>query len=149
MCDHRSLQILLVEDDPDHAALVLRGLRRGGGDTDFTHVDDGEKAIAYLRKADDYGDRPTPDLVLLDLHLPKRDGHEVLAAIKSDPALCTIPVLVLTTSEAESDRVRAYRHHANSYLVKPLDFDRLGEMLDAVGRYWGRWNLPASDRGPS
>ena len=138
------LRFLLVEDDEDHAAIVLRTLRRNRVGNVVDHVTDGAEALAYLRREGAFADREPPDIVLLDLKLPKVDGHEVLAAIKSDPALAPIPVVVLTTSAAETDRIKAYEHHANSYLVKPIDFKRFRQMVKDLDLYWGMWNRPAT-----
>jgi CheY-like chemotaxis protein len=101
-------------------------------------VCDGAEALDYLRSPK----KPRPDVVLLDLNLPKVDGHEVLARIKESPDLCTIPIVVLTTSDAEIDRLRAYREHVNSYLVKPIDFERFRQMVRELSLYWGVWNQP-------
>lgn len=134
------IHFLLVEDDPDHANLVLRALDRNRVKNTVDHVVDGAEALAYLRKEGQYAQRPRPDVVLLDLNLPKVDGHQVLTEIKEDPDLQSIPVVVLTTSDAEADRLRAYRHHANSYVVKPLDFEQFRKMVDDLKYYWGVWN---------
>jgi CheY-like chemotaxis protein len=143
MNDHRQdglLKFLLVEDDDDHAAFVLRTLQRNRVANRVDRVADGATALAYLRGEAPYTQRPRPDLVLLDLKLPRVDGHEVLAAIKSHPDLRTIPVVVLTTSDAETDRARAYRNHANSYLVKPINFARFRQLVHDLSLYWGIWN---------
>ncbi len=131
---------LLIEDDLDHAELIRRTLIRQRSETVVEHVSDGAQALAYLRQQGPYKDRPTPDVILLDLKLPKMDGHEVLAEIKQDEQLRRIPVVVLTTSDAASDRARAYQLHANSYLVKPLDFDQFQQMISVMQQYWGLWN---------
>lgn len=141
----KRLQFLLVEDDNNHAEFVTRALKRNNATRAVDRVVDGVEALAYLRHQDGYADRPRPDVILLDLKLPKLDGHEVLAAVKSDPQLSAIPVVVLTTSDASVDRVRAYRHHVNSYLVKPLDFSQFRKMMDDVCLYWGKWNRAAWD----
>jgi hypothetical protein len=137
------IRILLVEDDDDHAALILRTLQRNRIVNVVDRVSDGAEALAYLRQEGQFSDRPLPGIVLLDLKLPKIDGHEVLAVIKQDPDLLRIPVVILTTSAAEADRDRAYYHHANSYLVKPIDFERFREVVNELSLYWGVWNLPA------
>jgi hypothetical protein len=131
---------LLIEDDLDHAELIRRTLVRQRSEIVVEHVSDGAQALAYLRQQGPYKGRPMPDVILLDLKLPKMDGHEVLAGIKQDEQLRQIPVVVLTTSDAASDRARAYRLHANSYLVKPLDFDQFQQMISVMQQYWGIWN---------
>lgn len=135
--------LLLVEDNPDHAELVLRCLEAQPARPRVVHLTDGEATLAYLTHRPPFADAesaPTPDLVLLDLRLPKVDGLDVLRAVKAAPGLRAIPVVVLTSSAAPSDVTGAYAAHANSYLVKPLDHDRLERMLGDVGRYWLGWN---------
>ncbi|TWT98355.1 response regulator [Stieleria varia] len=136
------LTFLLVEDDDNHAHLVMRSLQKARVQNRVFRVSDGAEALAFLRSEGDFADTPHPDVVLLDLNLPKLSGHEVLAIIKQDEHLKTIPVVVMTTSDAESDRVKAYEHHANSYVVKPLDFDRFRELVRDLCLYWGVWNEP-------
>jgi CheY-like chemotaxis protein len=135
--------ILLVEDDPNHAELILRGLQDNHVANQIHHVVDGEAALDYLFRRGEYADpekSPRPHLILLDLRLPKIDGQEVLEEIKADEELRQIPVVVLTTSEAERDLVRAYQNHANSYLVKPVDFAQFAQMMRDLGFYWLYWN---------
>ncbi len=105
-------------------------------------VADGEQALAYLRREGSFREAPRPDIILLDLKLPGIDGHEVLAVLKKDPSLCCIPVVVLTTSAAEADRARAYYNHANSYLTKPVDFEKFNQMVQDLKLYWCVWNQP-------
>lgn len=136
------VRLLLVEDDDDHAFLVRTALKENRVINHIDRVVDGEEALRYLRREDRYADTPTPDLILLDIKLPRRDGHEVLAVIKADARLRMIPVVILTTSDAERDRVRAYLSHANSYLVKPLDFDKFNRLIHDMGFYWAVWNRP-------
>lgn len=138
-----SRRALLVEDDDDHAHLVGLCLKETRVFDSIERVADGEQALAYLRREGPYADNPAPDVVLLELKLPKIDGHDVLQAIKSDERLKSIPVVVLTTSDAQADRVRAYRNHANSYLVKPLDFDRFTRLIHDLAYYWAVWNRPS------
>ena len=138
------INFLLVEDDDDHAAIVLRTLERNRVVNNVKRMIDGAEALAYLRREPPYENRPDPDVILLDLKLPKVDGHEVLKAVKSAPELCHIPVVVLTTSSGEADRARAYAYHANSYLVKPVNFQRFRQMVSDLSLYWGVWNAPAS-----
>lgn len=143
--DGKPLVILLVEDNLDHAELVIRSLQGHRVANEIHHVVDGQAALDYLHHIGDYmdqGDNPPPHLILLDLRLPRVDGLEVLHQLKNDEELCKIPVVVLTSSEAEADRVKAYTDHANSYLVKPLDFDKFNQLLDDLGYYWLAWNKP-------
>ena len=143
--DGKLFHFLLVEDDDDHAEIVRRTLLHNRVSNTVDRVADGEEALSYLRQEPPYDDRPRPDVILLDLKLPKLNGHEVLTAVKNEPSLRTIPTVVLTTSEAESDRHRAYDNHANSYLVKPVDFQRFRQMVDDLNLYWGLWNSPPAD----
>ncbi|HVW26986.1 MAG TPA: response regulator [Polyangiaceae bacterium] len=131
--------VLHVEDNADHADLVRRCLSRHRPESRVVCVEDGEAALEYLSKNDSAS--PRPFLILLDLRLPKVDGFEVLRAVKGNPVLAAIPVVVLTTSDSESDVSSAYEHHANSYLVKPDDFGLLDSMLKDVGDYWLAWNV--------
>ena len=138
------IHFLLVEDDDDHAFLVERNLERERVGNVLDRVRDGAEALAYLRREAPFEDSPRPDVILLDLRLPKLDGHEVLEIIKRDPELTTIPVVVMTTSDAERDRSRAYEQNVNSYLVKPVDFEKFRQMVRDLSLYWGVWNRPAS-----
>lgn len=138
----RQLHVLVVEDDDNHAEIMRRALRRSEIVGSSDRVSDGAEALAYLRRQRSFADRPRPDVVLLDLKLPKIDGHEVLSAIKQDPDLQSIPVVVLSTSDAEQDRAKAYDRHANSYLVKPFKYERFREMINDVCLYWGAINNP-------
>jgi CheY-like chemotaxis protein len=138
----RMIRFLLVEDDDDHAKIVERSLRHERIVNSLYRVADGVEALKFLRHEGQYKDAPRPDIVLLDLKLPKKDGHEVLSEMKEDSGLRMIPVVVLTTSNAETDRMMAYKHHANSYLVKPLDLMRFREMVQELSLYWGIWNAP-------
>jgi len=137
------LTILLVEDNADHAELVRRNLEDAVVVNRFQHVEDGEAALDYLYGRGAYTDHqryPRPHLILLDLRLPRIDGLEVLKQIKHDPNLHTIPVVILTTSDAERDMALAYEHNANSYLTKPVDFGRFSVLLKDLGFYWLAWN---------
>lgn len=135
-------RFLLVEDDEDHAALVLRSIRRIARPPLVDRVSDGVEALAFLRGEGSYSERELPDVVLLDINLPKLSGHEVLAEIRADEKLSELPVVVLSTSDTEADRKRAYRNHANSYLVKPLDFHAFRAIVESLGHYWGDCNRP-------
>lgn len=137
------LRILLVEDNPDHAELVRRGLEEGSSRSTLTVLSDGEEALEYLERRCEWSDperSPRPDLILLDLRLPKRDGFQVLEQVKSSPELRHIPILILTTSDAEADIVRAYGAHANSYLVKPVEFSRFVALASELEDYWLQWS---------
>lgn len=135
--------ILLVEDDPAHAEIVRRNLENSRVANRLVHVTDGQMALDYLYRRAEFSDpatSPRPGLVLLDLRLPKVDGLEVLRRVKTDSDLTLIPVVVLTTSAAEADVARAYESHANSYLVKPVDFSHFVDLMEALGYYWLAWN---------
>jgi len=135
--------ILFVEDDLAYAEIVRRNFETFRIANQLIHVTDGQAALDYLyRKAefDDPEKFPMPNLILLDLRLPKVDGLAVLKAIKSDPKLSDIPVVILTTSAAEADMVKAYEYHANSYLVKPVDFPQFVKLMDTFGYYWVAYN---------
>ena len=136
----RITKFLLVEDDDDHATIVTRSLRTENASNLIDRANDGVEAIQYLRGEGRFQGVLLPDVILLDLKLPKKDGHEVLAEIKQDPRLCVIPIVVLSTSDAEADRLQAYRLHANSYLVKPLNGDYFKKMIQDMSFYWGNWN---------
>jgi CheY-like chemotaxis protein len=139
----RPMTILLVEDNPDHAELVKRNLAEFQVANHIYHVEDGEAALDYVYRRDAYSDHkkyPRPDLILLDLRLPKIDGLEVLKQIKCDLALQAIPVVVLTTSDAEKDLAKAYEYHANSYVTKPVNFENFSRLLRDLGYYWLAWN---------
>lgn len=140
--NEKKVSFLLVEDDEDHAQLVIRSLRSNRVINRIEHINNGADAIEYLYARGKYQNRELPDIILLDLKLPKVDGLEVLQKIKNDEALKVIPVVVLTTSDAESDRTSAYLKHANSYLVKPLDFISFRKMAEELNLYWAIWNQP-------
>jgi CheY-like chemotaxis protein len=138
-----ALVTLLIEDNPAHAELIRRNFETYRIANRLYHVADGEAALDYLFRRRAYADpvqSPRPHLILLDLRLPRIDGLEVLKIIKASQELCTIPVVILTTSEAEQDVARAYQCHANSYLVKPVDFDKFTELMEELGFYWLAWN---------
>ena len=141
--DGEPLIILLVEDNPDHTELIMQSFRDHRVANKINHVSDGESALDYLFRRGDYADpkkSPRPNVILLDLRLPKVDGLEVLNEIKDVEKLRRIPVVVLTTSETEKDMSKAYNNHANSYLVKPVDFDKFTRLMDDLGFYWLGWN---------
>ncbi|MGZ4615416.1 MAG: response regulator [Actinomycetes bacterium] len=120
----RQIEVLLVEDDPGDVLMTREAFQDYKVANQLHVVHDGADALAFLRREGEYAGVPRPDLVLLDLNLPRMDGREVLQAIKSDPELASIPVVVLTTSEAEEDVLRSYSLHANAYVTKPVDFER-------------------------
>ncbi len=135
--------ILLVEDNDDHAELVVRSLEEQSPAPSIRRVRDGEAALDYLHRRGAFrepNDAPRPDLVFLDLGLPRVDGLEVLRQIKEEPLLRELPVVVLTSSDADADLARAYGSHANAYLVKPVDFSSIQVMMQDVGAFWLRWN---------
>ncbi|GAB5440239.1 MAG: response regulator [Fuerstiella sp.] len=136
---------LVVEDDDDHAALIQRNLRKTSPDSLVSRVRDGEEALQFLRRQSPYEDSPRPDLILLDMKLPGVNGLQVLENIKADDDLCSIPVVMLTTSATRDDRQKAYRLHANSYLVKPMGFDGFRSLVGEICHYWGDVNTPVTD----
>jgi CheY-like chemotaxis protein len=130
------LELLLVEDNPGDVRLTEEALREGRVYNKIHVVDDGVEALAFLRREGRYADARRPDIILLDLNLPKKDGREVLEEIKSDKALKRIPVVVLTTSEAEQDILRVYNLHANCYVTKPLDLDQFMSVVKSIENFW-------------
>lgn len=135
--------VMLVEDNADHAELVIRTLEEHKIANKVRHFLDGQSALDYLFHRGAYSDpamSPRPHVILLDLRLPRVDGIDVLKAIKEDEHIKSIPVVVLTTSEAEKDVAKAYYNHANSYLVKPVGFDEFKRLMEDLGFYWLSWN---------
>ena len=132
----KPIEILLVEDSPSDAQLVLEAFEEFRFANRVSSVSDGESALAYLRREGRWKDAHRPDLIFLDLNLPRKDGREVLADIKADPDLCAIPVVVMTTSAAETDVLRCYHLQASSYVVKPLNIERFLETIRTLGEYW-------------
>lgn len=143
------IDILLVEDNPDHAELVIRELGQHAVANRVRWLTDGEQALDYLMRRGEFAaptSSPRPHLVLLDIGLPRFDGLEVLARLKASPHHKAIPVVIMTTSQAEADKARAYESHANAYVVKPLDFDGFHDMMKDLGFFWLAWNqAPALD----
>ena len=131
-----TIEILLVEDNPGDARLTLEAFREGKVINNLTVMRDGVEALAYLRREGQYANATLPDLILLDLNLPRMDGREVLAAIKADDRLMTIPVVVLTTSASQDDIARAYSHHANCYITKPVDLDQFMRVIQSIETFW-------------
>lgn len=137
------LFIMLVEDNSDHAELVIRTMENHNIANRIKHFSDGQTALDYLLRRGDYENpesSPRPHLILLDLRLPRVDGLEVLRTIKASEEIKGIPVIILTTSEAEKDVARAYDNHANSYLVKPVGFEEFSKLMNDLGFYWLGWN---------
>jgi len=132
----RPVEILMVEDNPGDVRLTQEALKDAKVSNHLYAVGDGVAAIDFLRRRGDFPDVPRPDLILLDLNLPRKDGREVLAEIKSDPDLRTIPVVVLTTSEAEEDILRAYKLNANCYVTKPVDLDQFIRVVRSLESFW-------------
>ena len=132
----RSIEILLVEDNPGDARLTIEAMREAKVRNRMHVVEDGVEAMEYLRRQGRFGEAPRPDLILLDLTLPRKDGREVLAEVKSDPDLKRIPVVVLTTSQAEEDVVRAYDLHANCYVTKPVDLAQFMKIVAQIDAFW-------------
>jgi CheY-like chemotaxis protein len=132
----RPIQILLVEDSPSDAKLTLTALKMAKVVNEVSHVIDGVEAIDFLRRRNGYAAAPRPDLILLDLNMPRKDGREVLAEIKNDPDLKVIPVVVMTTSQAEQDILQSYMLHANCYITKPVNFDRFMEVVRSIENFW-------------
>lgn len=135
--------IMLIEDNADHAELIIRTLQEHRISNKVRHFFDGQIALDYLFQRGEFSDPvqcPRPRMVLLDLRLPRVDGIDILKAIKRDENLKCIPVVILTTSEAEKDVAKAYYNHANSYLVKPVGFEEFKQLMDNLGFYWLSWN---------
>ena len=132
----KPIEILLVEDNPGDIRLTQETLKEFELRSNIRVARNGEEALAFLRCEGPYGDAVRPDLILLDLNLPKKNGHEVLAEIKADEKLRRIPVVVLTTSRAEQDVIRAYDLHANCYITKPVDLDQFGTAIRALLEFW-------------
>ncbi|WP_152192084.1 response regulator [Georgenia satyanarayanai] len=130
------IEVLLIEDDPGDVLMTEEAFADYKVANQLTVVADGESAMAYLRKQGEYASAPTPDLVLLDLNLPRMDGREVLGELKADPELRRIPVVVLTTSDAEEDILRSYNLHANAYVTKPVDFERFIEVVRKIDDFF-------------
>jgi two-component system, chemotaxis family, response regulator Rcp1 len=130
------IDILLVEDNPGDARLAQEALKESKVRNKLYHVEDGVEAMAFLRKQGKYTDVPRPDLILLDLNLPRKSGREVLEEVKTDESLKLIPVVVLTVSRAEEDILRSYQHYANCYITKPLDFNQFVEITKTIEGFW-------------
>jgi CheY-like chemotaxis protein len=129
-------RILLVEDNPGDVRLMIESLKETKATNNLSVARDGEEALAFLRRKGAYASAPKPNLILLDLNLPKKAGHEVLAEIKQDPRLKLIPVVIVTSSDAERDIVGSYDLHANAYVAKPVGLDQFMDVIRSVERFW-------------
>ena len=136
--DGEPIEILLVEDNPGDVRLTEKAFEEGSLANDLDVVTDGVEAIRYLRQEDEYAEKSLPDIVLLDLNLPKKNGDEVLEDIKTDDDLKHLPVVILTSSEAEEDIAATYNKHANAYLTKPVDFDGFTDIVNQIEGFWFR-----------
>ncbi|MBN8482589.1 MAG: response regulator [Xanthomonadales bacterium] len=136
MAAARVVEILLVEDNEGDVRLTREALKEGRIRNRLSVVPDGEQALAFLRREGVHAEAPRPDLILLDLNLPRLDGREVLASIKNDPVLKSIPVVVLTSSRTEQDLLRAYDLHANCFITKPVEFDQFIEVVRSIEDFW-------------
>jgi two-component system, chemotaxis family, response regulator Rcp1 len=134
--ESKPVEILLVEDSPGDVRLTVEALKEAKVLNRLSVATDGVEALAFLRREPPYTDAPRPDVILLDLNLPRKDGREVLAAIKADNLLRRIPVVVLTTSRAEADIARAYDLHANCYITKPVDFKQFIDVVQSIEDFW-------------
>jgi chemotaxis family two-component system response regulator Rcp1 len=132
----KPIEILLVEDNPGDVRLIKEALKEGKVRNTLHVASDGVEAITFLRKQGEYSGIPRPDLILLDLNLPKKDGREVLAEIKADEDLKRIPVVVLTTSQSEIDILKSYNLHANCYITKPVDLGQFLEVVKSIEDFW-------------
>ncbi|CAK0768183.1 Response regulator Rcp1 [Gammaproteobacteria bacterium] len=133
---YQPIELLLIEDSPGDVLLTREALADSRVANRLHVVEDGEQAIDFLMKRGCYANAVRPDLILLDLNLPRKDGREVLQAIKSDPNLTTIPVVILTTSRAEEDILRTYELHANCYISKPVDVDQFFKVIKSIEDFW-------------
>lgn len=140
------IQVLQVEDDDDHAMIVSRLLQHARIPVDIHRAKDGLEAMEYLNSIKMRQEKDLPQIILLDLKIPKKDGFEILSEIKGDPQLKSIPVVILTTSSVEQDKVKAYEYYANSYLIKPMNLNSFKRMVEELISYWGSWNSPLKHR---
>ena len=132
----KPIDILLVEDNPGDVRLTIEGLKEGKILNNLSVVSNGVEAMAFLRKEGQYSDVPRPELILLDLNLPRKDGREVLAEIKNDANLKRIPVVILTSSQAEQDIVKSYNLHANCFITKPVELDQFIGVIKSIEQFW-------------
>ena len=136
MATYRAIEILLVEDNPGDVRLTQEALSENKISNKLHVAVDGVEAMKFLRKMNGYKDAPRPDLILLDLNMPKKDGREVLAEVKADEKLRSIPVVILTTSDADDDVAKAYHMYANCYIRKPIDLNRFIEVIKIIENFW-------------
>ncbi len=132
----RPVEILLVEDNPGDVRLTQENFKESKIRNNMCVVNDGVEALAFLRREGQYGDALRPDVILLDLNLPRKDGREVLKEIKADPELRRIPVVILTISSADEDIIRSYDLHANCYITKPIDLEQFGKVVKSISDFW-------------
>lgn len=132
----RPVEFLLAEDNPGDVRLTREALRESKISNNLNVVPDGVEAMAFLRREGQYADAPRPDVILLDLNLPKKDGREVLAEVKVDPNLRLIPVVIITSSEAEQDVLKTYELHANCYVTKPVDLEQFIKVIQSIETFW-------------
>lgn len=132
----KAAKILLVEDNPGDVDLIREGLAEARLRNELFLAEDGDQAMEFLLQQGEHGDAPRPDLILLDLNMPGKDGRQVLAEIKGNPDLCRIPVVVLTSSKAEEDVLRSYDLHANCYITKPVDLDKFLKIVQSIKGFW-------------
>jgi CheY-like chemotaxis protein len=136
MNDGKMIEILLVEDSPGDVGLTIEALKEAKINNNLSVVEDGEKAMEFLHRRGEYVSAPKPDLILLDLNLPRKNGREVLQEVKADPLLRRIPIVILTTSRSDEDIIRAYDLHANCYISKPVDFEKFMEVVKSIEDFW-------------
>lgn len=132
----RPVEFLLAEDNPGDVRLTKEALRESKISNNLNVAPDGVEAMAFLRREGKYADAPRPDVILLDLNLPKKDGREVLAEVKADPSLRLIPVVIITSSEAEQDVLKTYELHANCYVTKPVDLEQFIKVIQSIETFW-------------
>jgi CheY-like chemotaxis protein len=133
-----AMAVLLVDDDPGDVLMIEEALESIGAPRNVHVVNDGEEAVAFLRRTGAFEDAPRPDVILLDLNMPRMDGRQVLAEIKNDPELRSIPIVVLTTSQAPSDILSSYSLHANAYVTKPMNLDGLTEVVRRIDHFYAK-----------
>jgi len=132
----RPVRLLLVEDNPDDVRLTRETLKECKMLVDLYHAEDGVEAMEFLRKEGKYAASPRPDLVIMDLNMPRKDGRETLAEMKSDPDLMRIPVVVFTVSDSEEDILKSYNLHANAYITKPIDLEQFSRVVKEIENFW-------------
>jgi len=136
LSESKPIEILLVEDSPSDAALTIEALKAGKVANRLNHVEDGVEAMSFLRQQGKYAKATRPDLIMLDLNLPKKDGREVLEELKNDPDLKLIPIIVLTTSRSDKDVLQSYEFNANCYITKPVDFEHFIDVVKTIEKFW-------------